>query len=87
MSLRLTSFVWAGLRLGASASVLALAATVVLAGCGVLWVTFNYGSFPWIALCLAGSFALYGLIRKLVPIDPILGLGAETVARGLPRTE
>ncbi len=38
------------------------------------------GALPWIALALAVSFAVYALIRKLVPIDPILGLGAETFA-------
>src|SRR3546814_16180538 len=38
---------------------------VGIATCGVLWLTFNYGSFPWIALVLAASFGGYGLIRKL----------------------
>ena len=38
---------------------------VAIATAGVLWLTFNYGSFPWIALTLATSFAMYGFIRKL----------------------
>ena len=59
-------------------------ASVGLAGFGVLWLTFNYGSFPWIALALALSFGLYGLIRKLVAIDSVAGLGVESVYLFLP---
>lgn len=55
-----------------------------IATAGVLWLTFNYGSFPWIALTLAGSFGLYGLIRKLVPVPPIRGLGVESLYLFLP---
>ncbi|KMO36190.1 EamA family transporter RarD [Methylobacterium aquaticum] len=55
-------------------------AAVALAALGVVAAVVAAGSLPWIALTLAVSFAIYGLIRKLVPIDPILGLGAETVA-------
>src|SRR3546814_6083072 len=29
---------------------------VGIATCGVLWLTFHYGSFPWIPLVLAASF-------------------------------
>ncbi|HEY4531016.1 MAG TPA: EamA family transporter RarD [Luteimonas sp.] len=52
---------------------------VALAACGVLWLTFNYGSFPWIALALAGSFALYGLIRRQAQVDAVAGLGVENI--------
>ncbi|MCR6663272.1 MAG: EamA family transporter RarD [Luteimonas sp.] len=52
---------------------------VALAAAGVLWLTFNYGSFPWIALCLAGSFALYGLIRKFAAVEAVRGLGVENM--------
>ena len=58
--------------------------SVALAAVGVLWLTFNYGSFPWIALALALSFGLYGLIRKLVAIDSVAGLGVESVYLFLP---
>ena len=57
---------------------------VGIATAGVLWLTFNYGSFPWIALLLAGSFGLYGLIRKLVTVPPIRGLGVESLYLFLP---
>lgn len=53
--------------------------SVTIAAAGVLWLTFNYGSFPWIALVLAGSFGLYGLIRRQVGVDAVAGLGAENL--------
>jgi len=58
--------------------------SVAIAVIGVLWLTFSYGSFPWIALALAASFALYGLIRKLTPVDSITGLGIESAYLFLP---
>lgn len=58
--------------------------SVAIAATGVLWLTFNYGSFPWIALALALSFGLYGLLRKLVAIDAVAGLGVESVYLFLP---
>jgi chloramphenicol-sensitive protein RarD len=32
----------------------------------------------WISLALCGSFALYGLLRKVVPADPLSGMAIET---------
>jgi chloramphenicol-sensitive protein RarD len=58
--------------------------SVAIASAGVLWLTFNYGSFPWIALALAGSFALYGLIRKLAEVESLPGLGVESLYLFLP---
>ncbi|MGY1458413.1 EamA family transporter RarD [Luteimonas sp. A534] len=57
---------------------------VALAACGVLWLTFNYGSFPWIAMALAGSFALYGLIRRQAQVDAVAGLGVENLYLLIP---
>lgn len=34
---------------------------------------------PWIALVLALTFALYGVVRKRAPLDALAGLAAETV--------
>ena len=48
---------------------------------GVLWLTFNYGSFPWIALSLAASFGFYGFIRKLAVVDSVPGLAIGTFAK------
>ena len=46
--------------------------SVAIAAIGVLWLTLNYGGFPWIALALAASFGLYGLVRKLLGAPPVL---------------
>jgi len=58
--------------------------SVALAAAGCAWLTLRFGQPPWIALCLALSFALYGLIRKLVAIDAVSGLGVENVYLFLP---
>lgn len=57
---------------------------ILLASSGVLYLTFNYGNFPWIALSLAGSFGFYGLIRKMAPLGSIEGLTFEMVVLYLP---
>lgn len=49
-----------------------------LAGMGVLYMVIGYGQIPWIALFLAGTFGLYGLIRKVVLVDSLNGLMIET---------
>ncbi len=54
------------------------------AGAGVAWLTLSAGSPPWIALGLAASFGLYGLVRKLVSVDPVAGLGLESLYLFLP---
>jgi chloramphenicol-sensitive protein RarD len=58
--------------------------SVAIAAAGVLWLTFNYGSFPWIALVLAASFGVYGLIRKLAAVESVTGLGVENAVLLLP---
>jgi chloramphenicol-sensitive protein RarD len=59
-------------------------ASVAIATAGVLWLTFRFGQLPWIALALAGSFAVYGLIRKLAHVDSVPGLGIESAYLFLP---
>ncbi len=49
-----------------------------LATTGVLYLTFAYGSLPWIALTLAFSFAFYALIKKMAPLNSLHGLTLET---------
>jgi chloramphenicol-sensitive protein RarD len=51
--------------------------SIAIAGVGVLWLTLRFGQLPWIALALAASFALYGLIRKLVHVEALPGLAIE----------
>jgi chloramphenicol-sensitive protein RarD len=50
----------------------------VLAFCGVTILTVNYGTVPWIALVIAFSFALYGLTKKIINIEPITSLILES---------
>lgn len=59
-------------------------AAVLLAGSGVIYLTFSYGEFPWIALALASSFGIYGLIRKVAPVGPLVGLGVEVMLMTVP---
>jgi len=49
-----------------------------LAALGVLYLTVNFGSLPWIALALAVTFGLYGVIKKLAPLGSLFGLALET---------
>jgi chloramphenicol-sensitive protein RarD len=58
--------------------------SVALATLGVAWLTLRFGQPPWIALALAASFALYGLLRKLLAIDAVSGLGVESAYLFLP---
>jgi chloramphenicol-sensitive protein RarD len=51
---------------------------VALAAVGVAVLAVSVGSLPWVSLALAGSFGLYGLLRKTVRADAVLGLGFET---------
>lgn len=57
----------------------ALVIAIGLAGGGVLWLTVAAGQPPWIALALAFSFALYGLLRKTAPVGAVTGLAVETL--------
>ncbi|MGV9616860.1 EamA family transporter RarD [Nocardia xishanensis] len=61
---RLRPAQWAALGLGAAA---------------VAVLTVDYGRPPVIALALACSFALYGLVKKVIPLDALRGIGAEGI--------
>lgn len=54
------------------------------AALGVAWLTVDAGTPPWIALGLACSFGLYGLLRKMISVDPVAGLGMESLYLFLP---
>jgi chloramphenicol-sensitive protein RarD len=51
---------------------------VGLATAGVAYLTLTYGRLPWIALSLAFTFGLYGLVKKISPFGPLQGLTLET---------
>jgi chloramphenicol-sensitive protein RarD len=52
---------------------------VALAAGGVAWLTWQGGSLPWIALLLAATFGLYGLLRKTASLGALEGLTLETL--------
>ncbi|MCE3607735.1 EamA family transporter RarD [Massilia sp. P8910] len=54
-------------------------AAIALATCGVLWLTWQAGRMPWIALLLAASFGGYGLLRKTASLGALEGLSFETM--------
>jgi rarD protein len=51
---------------------------VILAAIGVGQQIWQLGQFPWIALSLALTFGVYGLIRKQAPVAALPGLVVET---------
>jgi chloramphenicol-sensitive protein RarD len=57
----------------------AQAAAVVLAGAGVAVLALDAGTGLWLSLSIALTFAFYGLIRKLAPVEPLAGLTVETL--------
>ena len=62
----------------------AQAFAVLLAALGVLYLTLFFGQFPWIALSLAFSFGLYGLIHKTMSMGSLVGLTIETLVAAIP---
>jgi chloramphenicol-sensitive protein RarD len=51
---------------------------VGIAAAGVLFLAWQLRHPPWIALTLAFSFGIYGLVRKLAPFDSLRGLAIES---------
>ena len=45
-----------------------------LAMTGVLLIALDLGTMPWIALIVAGTFAIYGIIRKAITVGPLVGV-------------
>jgi chloramphenicol-sensitive protein RarD len=52
---------------------------VAVAGAGVVWLTLQAGRVPWVALVLAATFGIYGLLRKVARLGPLEGLTLETL--------
>ena len=52
---------------------------VALAAIGVLILAIAFGEPPWLALGLAGTFATYGLLRKILRVEALPGLFIETL--------
>lgn len=52
---------------------------VAVAAAGVIWLTLQAGRLPWVALLLAGTFGIYGLLRKVAKLGALEGLALETL--------
>lgn len=52
---------------------------IAFAAAGVALLVMRFGAVPWVALSLAFSWALYGLVRKLAPVGSLPGLYLETL--------
>jgi chloramphenicol-sensitive protein RarD len=52
---------------------------LALAIVGVLYITIDYGRFPWIALVLAFAFGFYGLLKKTSQLASLPSLMVETL--------
>lgn len=53
-------------------------AAVALVALGVGWQVSHGAGVPWVALGLAVSFAIYGLLRKTIAVPALAGLVVET---------
>ncbi|MBK3518638.1 EamA family transporter RarD [Carboxylicivirga marina] len=52
---------------------------LILAAAAVLYLTIDFGRFPWISILLASSFAIYGLLKKLSGVEALPSLAIETL--------
>lgn len=57
---------------------LAHGTAVLIAFAAVVFTVVSEGIVPWVALVLAGTFGLYGLLKKQLPAAPLNALAAET---------
>lgn len=59
-------------------------AAIGLATVAVIVITIEYGQPPWVALVLAVSFTIYGVIKKRLKVEPIVSLTVESALMTLP---
>lgn len=57
---------------------------VLIAASGTIYLGWFLGTPPWISLSLAFSFGLYGLVRKMLGVGPMVGLLWETLLMAVP---
>jgi chloramphenicol-sensitive protein RarD len=79
----LVNVVFGALLLGERLSKPQLAA-IALAVVAVIIMTVDAGGLPWISLTLALSFAVYGYLRKTLPIGPSQGFFLEVLILSVP---
>jgi chloramphenicol-sensitive protein RarD len=59
-------------------------AAVACAVIAVCFLTFGAGKLPWVSLALAGSFGIYGYLRKTLPVGPTQGFLLEVIILAIP---
>jgi chloramphenicol-sensitive protein RarD len=79
----LMSIAMGAVFLGEKLSRLQMAA-IGLAALAVVVLTTEAGGLPWISLALATSFAIYGFLRKTLPIGPSQGFFLEVLILSVP---
>lgn len=79
----LVSVVMGAVLLGEKLTVPQMVA-VGLALVAVVVLTVDAGGLPWVSLALALTFAVYGFLRKTLPIGPSQGFFLEVLILGLP---
>lgn len=52
---------------------------VAVAAIGVLWLTIDRGTPPWVGLILGVTFSLYGMVKKVAGVDAVASLTVETL--------
>lgn len=57
---------------------------VALAAAAVVVLTVGYGRFPVVAVLLATSWMLYGVLKKQVPLSPVESMAAEAFVLVVP---
>ncbi|MFO7751729.1 MAG: EamA family transporter RarD [Desulfobacteraceae bacterium] len=62
---------------------LQIAALLIAAG-AVTYYAVSLGRFPWIALAIAFTFGIYGLVHKMTRVDALPGLLVETLMMSVP---
>ena len=46
---------------------------------GVASMVYSFGKIPWVSLTLAFTFALYGLLKKILPVSALTSIMLETL--------
>lgn len=54
-------------------------AAIGLVAIAIVVLTLSYGRLPWVALALGGSWSLYGLVKRRVPLSPVESLAGEVM--------
>ena len=54
-------------------------AAITCAFIGVASMVYSFGKIPWVSLTLAFTFALYGLLKKILPVSALTSFMLETL--------